>query len=137
MREWGRILRIEEGKGIVQLDSRGTCKSCGMNTYCHSMGTGKRELTLELEGKEYVPGDSVEIETQARSLVTAAFLVFILPLILSIAAYFIMHGLTGRSDIGLAGFFGCFVLSELFVAWIDRSFGRSKFFQPRIVRKIE
>lgn len=137
MRELGTIVRIEEGKGIIHLDSRGGCKSCAMNMHCHVTGTGKRELRLGLGGRDYSAGDVVEIETPARSVVTAAFLVFILPLMLSIATYFLVYSMTASTGQGLAGFFGCFVLSEVLVAWIDKVFGRGRFFEPRIVRRIE
>ena len=136
MKEVGKIMRIEEGKGFIQLEVKGGCRHCGMNAYCHSTGTGTRELMLGLGGKEFAPGDLVEIETPARSLLMAAFLVFILPLFVSMAAYFVAHSLTGRSDVGLFSFFGCFILAEALVAWIDRSFGRGRFFEPRIVRRV-
>jgi len=136
MKEFGEIVRIEGRKGIVQLESKGGCKSCGMNAYCRSTGESTRELKLELEGREYEPGDVVEIETAARSLLTAAFLVFILPLLLSTAAYFIVYALTKSTGLGLISFFGCFIVSEFLISWIDKSFGRGRFFQPRIVRRI-
>lgn len=137
MKELGKIIRIEGDKGIVQLESRGGCKSCGMNAYCHSTGADKRELKLDLGGRVYVPGDAVEIETPARSLLTAAFLVFILPLLLSMTAYLIVHALTGSTGLGLVGFFGCFILSEFLISWIDKTLGQGRFFEPRIVRRIE
>jgi positive regulator of sigma E activity len=137
MRELGVIVRIEEGKGVIHLDSRGGCKSCAMNRHCHATGTGKRELRLGLGGRDYAAGDVVEIETPARSVVTAAFLVFIVPLVLSIATYFLVFSMTASTGQGLLGFFGCFVLSEVLIAWIDKVFGRRQFFEPRIVRRIE
>ncbi len=137
MRELGVIVRIEEGKGVIHLDSRGGCKSCAMNRHCHATGTGKRELQLGLGGRDYAAGDVVEIETPARSVLTAAFLVFILPLVLSGATYFLVYSMTASTGQGLLGFFGCFVLSEVLVAWIDKVFGRRQFFEPRIVRRIE
>ena len=137
MIETGKVVRIEEGKGVIQLESKGGCKSCGMNAICHSTGTSTRELKLELGGEKIIPGDIVEIETPARSVLTAAFLVFILPLLLSMAAYFIVYSSTGSTGLGLAGFFGCFILSEFIIAWIDKSFGRGRFFEPRIVHRLE
>lgn len=136
MKEIGKLIRIEASKGVIQMDARGGCKSCGMNTYCKSTGTGNRELKLELEGKVYSPGDIVEIETPARTLLMASFLVFILPLLLSTATYFVVYTLTQRTGLGLIGFFICFVLSVFLIAGIDKIFGRKRFFEPRIVRRI-
>ena len=137
MRELGRVVRIEEGKGIVQMEAQGGCKHCGMNTYCHATGTGTRELKLGLRGLDVSPGDVVEIETSARSLLTASFLVFILPLILSIVAYWGVHAATGDTGYGLLGFFGCFVVSEVLIYGLDKLFGKRRFFEPRIVRSVK
>ena len=137
MRELGVVVRVEGGKGVVQLASRGGCKHCGVNAYCNSTGASKRELELGLGGRRCEPGDWVEIETPARSLLTAAFLVFILPLMVSVAAYAVVSSLTGSQGLGLAGFFVFFILSEVMVAGVDRIFGRRQFFEPRIVRKVE
>jgi positive regulator of sigma E activity len=137
LKELGKIIRVEDDRAVIHMDARGGCKSCGMNAYCHATGTGRRELRLGLGGKEYAAGDIVEIETPARSLLTAAFLVFILPLILSITMYFIVFSITGSTGYGLLGFFGCFVLAEFLITWIDKAFGRRRFFEPRIVRRID
>ena len=137
MRELGKIIRINGTKGIVQMDAKGGCKSCGMNLYCKSTGPGNRELILELGNQTYSPGDLIEIETPARSFLMAAFLVFILPLLLSMTAYFVVYHMTQQTDYGLIGFFGCFVLSMFLIAGIDKIFGRKRFFEPRIVRRVK
>lgn len=137
MIELGKIVRIENGKGVVQMDARGGCRHCGMNNYCHSTGTGKRELKLGLEGRDVAEGDFVEIETPARSVLTAAFLVFILPLLIAIGAYMGVYSLTKDNGYGLLAFFVLFVVSMILVSFIDRVFGRGRFFEPRIVRRVE
>lgn len=134
MRELGRVVRIEGEKGIIKLEARGGCRNCGINSFCRSTGTGERELKIDLGPRRVEPGDLVEIETRARTLLTAAFLVFIMPIILSVAAYIIIYSLTKRPNLGVAGFFGCFFASEFLIAWIDRSFGKRRFFEPLIVR---
>ena len=86
---------------------------------------------------EIHPGDLVEIETPTRGFLTAAFLVFIFPLILSMTAYLMIDGQTGNSGLATGGFFGCFILSEIIIKWIDRLIGGKKIFEPRIVRRLE
>lgn len=137
MIELGKIVRIEDGKGVVQLDARGGCKHCGMNSFCQATGTGKRELKLGLGGQEIVEGDFVEIETPARSVLTAAFLVFILPLLVAIGAYMTVFSLTKDNGYGLLAFFVLFVVSMILVSFIDKVFGRGRFFEPRIVRRVD
>ena len=136
MREVGQIVEIQEQKARIRMESRGGCSHCGMKGLCRSAGDGIRELTLDTAGMTIRDGDTVEIETPARSVLMASFLVFILPLLLSIAAYFIAVGITTKADAGLLAFFLCFIVSEGLVAAIDRLFGRGKTFEPRIVRRI-
>ena len=137
MKEKGTVVRIEEDECIVEVDPQGECSHCSMNSCCKTMGTGKRELTLKRENLEMHPGDVVEIETSTRGFLTAAFLVFIFPLILSMTAYLIIDAQTGNSGWATAGFFVCFVLSEIMIGQLDRLLGRKKLFEPRIVRRLE
>ena len=136
MIETGTLIRKEKGKAVIQMDVRGGCQSCGMNNYCRKTGTDKRELNLPLGDVKASPGDMVEIETPARSMITAAFLVFILPLLVSITAYTIVFSQTASQGISLGVFFGSFILSEFLVAVIDKVLGRGKYFEPRIVRRV-
>ncbi len=136
MKELGRIISIENSSGIVELSPHGGCKNCAMNNVCHTTGEGKRVLPVRLRGEIYNPGDTVEIETPARSHIMAAFLVFILPLILSIAAYGLVYTTTKSQGYGIAGFAAAFVLSEFLIAWIDKHFGKSRFFEPFIVQRL-
>ncbi len=137
MIENGLIKSIENGKAAISLDLKGGCASCGMAGGCHASGTGKRDLALPVHDLDLKPGDWVEVETNPGSLLTAAFLIFILPLILSVTAYFIITEYTGSSGKALAGFFICFLISVGIVALIDKFFGKSRFFEPEIIGKTE
>ncbi|HHS14116.1 MAG TPA: hypothetical protein ENN03_10180 [bacterium] len=137
MREIGIVCRLD-GKGChVRLDPRGGCKDCGLGAVCHASGTGKRELLLtdrpELNLKT---GDEIEIETAPHGLLSAAFIVFMLPLLIAIGAYFIASRHHPGDSSGIAAFFIAFLLAEGLVFGLDRLFGRRSFFQPKIVRKI-
>ena len=134
MKETGIVISVEGDTANVTLNYHGGCKSCGLHGVCTTTGSGRRQLSLDRDSHPLKPGDSVEIETPARSLLTAAFLVFILPLIISAAAYAITWNLTQRNGIALAAFFGAFILTEGFVALIDRIFGKRSFFKPKIIR---
>ena len=136
MKELAILKSIEGREAIVELESRGGCSRCGMNTFCHSTGQGHRELRVGLGGKTYKPGDVVEIETPARGILGASFLVFILPLILSFAVYGIVFSITKNTESGIVGFVGCFILTMGSVAWLNKFLGKRKVFRPLIVRKV-
>lgn len=133
MREVGCVASVQGEVAVIRLGVRGGCGHCGMKDLCRSTSDGTRELTLKINGMNVCEGDSVEIETPARSVLLAAFLVFILPLILSITAYFIVERMTEQSDVGLIVFFIAFIAAEGLIAFVDRLFGRGKCFEPRIV----
>jgi positive regulator of sigma E activity len=135
MIEKGHVVRIEGDRIIVELDHKGGCAHCSINHCCTSTITPKRQLNLKHPGSPLKPGDWVEIETPARSLLSAALLVFILPLIISTAVYIAVMNLSNHSGLALLSFFASFVFSIGFVAVIDRTIGKSRFFEPVIIRK--
>ena len=136
MRETGCVSDINGSHALIKMDFKGGCAGCSMNGVCKTDGSGKRELDLPVGALQLKPGDLVEIETAPRSLLTAAFLIFILPLLLSFGAYFLMFHLTESRGYGLAGFFICFALSLLIVSVVDKTAGKGKFFEPQIVKKV-
>ena len=137
MKETGTVVSVEGKTAIVALGSREGCSTCGLHGVCTVTGGGKRELSLDTGGHRIKAGDCVEIETPARSLLTAAFLVFILPLVVASAAYMLISSQTGRNGPALAGFFGGFIVTEGLVALIDRLARKRSFFKPRISRKLD
>lgn len=136
MREIGQLIRKERDTAVIRLTARDGCDKCGLSGHCQAAGKGARELRLPIRGTDLKPGEQVEIETAPGGVITAAFLVFILPLILSIAAYtLVSKGLSGEGMAVLA-FLATFGLSEFLIMGIDRLFGRKSLFKPRIVRRI-
>lgn len=137
MKEVGNIISINGDKGIVRLSPKGGCKNCAMNQLCHSTGSGNRELEVGLEGRDYRIGDWVQVMTPARSRITAAALIFIFPLIISMVGYALVYSVAKSQGLGLIGFIGFFTLAGFLLAWIDKQFGKSRFFEPYIVRKVD
>ena len=135
MREKGQIVEVEGDRIIVELDHKDGCANCSINHCCTSTSTPKRQLKLKHTGEVLHPGDWVEIETPAKSLLSAALLVFILPLIISTAVYIIVINLSSRFGLALLSFFASFVLSIGLITVIDRTIGKSRFFEPIIIKK--
>ena len=134
MIEAGTIKSVEGHHVIVKLEVHGGCANCGMNQFCHSTGSGDREIRVLTGGIECRPGDIVEIETPARGLVSAAFLIFILPLLLAFGTYAIVYSQTNDTGWGVVGFLSCFVLSMGLVARANKLIRKALPVQPKIVR---
>ncbi|MFO7890433.1 MAG: SoxR reducing system RseC family protein [bacterium] len=136
MKEIGIIVDVKKDKGIVRLSSKKECRHCSMNQLCQSTDPGNRVLEVGLGGKNYQVGDCVQIMTSAKSYMTAAALVFMVPLIISIAGYALVYSITRSQGWGIAGFTGFLVLSGFFLYWFDKRFGKKRFFEPRIIGKV-
>ena len=136
MIEKGKVIQVDKDRIVVELDQKSGCAHCHINHCCASTGSPKRQLSLKYNDNQFKPGNWVEIETPAKSLLSAAFLVFIFPLIISTAVYIIVLNISNRSGLALFSFFGCFILSEGLVAIIDRLFGHKRYFEPKIIQKL-
>ena len=136
MKEIGQIIKLENDGVIVTFNPSSGCAGCGLNHCCQTAGSGKREIKIHIKDHHFIQGDRVEIETPARSMLTAAFLVFILPIVISFLSYAIIENITANQIYGLIGFFISFILTELIIGIFDRLWGKNKFFEPQILRKL-
>lgn len=132
MRESGRVTQVGDNNVVVKMEPRAGCHACPLGRLCSG-----RDRHLTVQGFEGLNvGDLVEVEIPARGVTTAAFLVFLLPLVVSMAASWGTFSLTGKWGWGIAAFFGCLVFIEIIVALIDRRCGTRTAFQPTIIGKI-
>lgn len=137
MKETGKIITLDKQYCTIEINANSGCHTCTLKTKCHASSRGKRTLELKLHNSSFQVGDTVELETRPKSVITASFLVFILPLIIAIAAYFIATSLFPIENYGPVIFFVFFVIAELLIFIIDKKIGGNNFFAPEIVRKIE
>jgi positive regulator of sigma E activity len=136
MIESGQIISVEGRYAIIELEARGGCAQCGMNHFCHSTGSDMREMRVLKNDITCRPGDTVEIEIPARGLVSASFLIFILPLLLAFGAYALVYYRTDNTGWGVAAFLSCFVLTMGLIAWVNKWISKAVSVQPRIMRKL-
>ena len=135
MKETGEIIGIENNSVIVRLNPQGGCPSCHHSAICTVSGTAHRELRLPCDGFNLHRGDLVEIETSARGLLSAALMVFIIPLIIAGTGYSVILKATQNNGWATLGFFLSFAAAEGLLALYDRLWGRKKFYEPRIVKR--
>ncbi len=109
---------------------------------CSSLFCSPKVRTFEAEnpdGLELRPGDTVEVEIPSAPAVGAAFRVFVVPLLLFVAGYFV-SGLLGAADellqvllglVGLAAGFGALALRKRRGLAGDRPIVRKKIEVPQ------
>jgi len=137
VKEHARIISVNNDTITVEIEPHGGCKSCALNNVCKTTGTGKRRVTIPEVRGAYAVGDMVEVETPAHTVMTAAVLVFIVPLVIAGIAYAVIINLTGNNGLGIAGFFLFFALAELILWFFDRIVKKRQYFRPHIVNNTE
>lgn len=137
MRETGTLVKINGKMGLFELDVAGGCESCDIKHQCVSAGPGKRKIDLPLGSFDLEIGDQVYIETSPQSLLGAAFVVFMLPLMIAMGIYGICYYFTKRPGVSLLALFAGLGLAYFVISKIDRKWGRKKAFEPVVVGKIQ
>lgn len=134
MTETARVVRTKD-----RLELACTSDVCEA---CSSLFCSPKVRTFEAEnpgGIDLKPGDTVEVEIPSAPAVAAAFRVFVVPLLLFVAGYFV-SGLLGAADeliqvvfglIGLAAGFGALALRKRRGLAGDRPIVRGKVEAPQ------
>jgi len=119
---------------MVSMPMSGACQRCGV---CMVAGDGHNVLLLAKNDAEAVEGDHVEIEISAGRVVSAAFIIYMVPVFLTIAGFVFGHWLAGGDDesilpIILAVAF--LIVSFVGVAVYDAKLRRGERHEARIIR---
>ena len=134
--EKGTVIEIKGNKMTMRLEANEACKRCGG---C-AIIDGQAILSDVENTVEAQKGDRVLIENKAQSVVIAALVIYIVPLIFLVAGYFLGLLLTNylRIDSNWAIFMGLISLTIGFflVKIIDRRIGSNQNFKPYVLRKL-
>jgi sigma-E factor negative regulatory protein RseC len=137
MRSTGHVVKVKPGLAEVLLGRHAQCVRCGG---CIA-GADDRERRVEaVDRLGAAVGAKVEIEISPGRVVGAAFLVFLLPVLVALAGGYAGYSLGGRLGVSpaLMGIgLGCLALvgSFFLIRLADKARGRSDL--PRIVRILD
>ena len=115
MEQMGKVVSTEEGYAVVELIRESACSSCHHKDSCGAnvmAGCGKSEkVTVKVNDPFGVKaGDTVILGSDSASTLGIAFCVFILPLLLTFAAYMLCDRFFGNNAVSVivtaAVFFG-------------------------------
>lgn len=132
--EDGTVVRLEDGKAVIQMEVGAQCDSCRLKHCCTSLSEETtRRIELPVTESLHV-GDNVKLGYQPKYRIISAFLVFILPLLLLIAGYFL--GLTLFKTEGKAILSGFVALGIGFITvWgLGKILDKNQSFIPQIVK---
>lgn len=139
MQEQGIVTKVvSEGRVEIALSATEACEHCGA---CHRKEDGQASIeAIGIAG--LASGDQVEIEISTGGMVTASFIVYLLPVLFLIGGYgagATLAGIiplgAGAEAAGIVGAFACLVVSFGVVRWYDGKV-RSKGALPARVTRV-
>ena len=114
-----KVIEVNNKYALVEAERKSACDGCHKNadgsacTVCSLMGPNKK-ITAKAQNKVgAVVGDVVEIESSNKRVMLYAIIVFLLPIALSVAAYFIAGGFGADEVWQIVSSVGAFMLSFL------------------------
>lgn len=125
MRSEGKVISIDGKYAVVATERRAACEGChkrsedGTCSVCTLLGGESRLDTRALNSAGAAVGDTVALESSSGRMLGYAALVFILPCLLAIAAYFVFSHVTG-SDFTAPSAVGGFAAGLVFAAIYSR-----------------
>ncbi|MGE5355420.1 MAG: SoxR reducing system RseC family protein [Deltaproteobacteria bacterium] len=75
----GVITRIENGIAEVLITDKINCEGCGAKSACISGNSNDKKFNINLEGKDYNPGDEVYFSLSQSSAINAVIWAYIFP----------------------------------------------------------
>lgn len=139
MPERGRVVELKNSSALVEMDYYSeACANCGVCTFVKDSGKMVMEVSNSLGAKI---GDIVTIELEAKNLILAAFIVYILPLIFFFVGYGIFSLFLKKpfspEGAGIIGGIVFTIFAYFLIRKIDRSAKISRRFEPRIYAIIQ
>lgn len=95
MRESGCVVSVNDDVAVVAIGMSGACRKCGL---CLASSDGREMLLLAKNGAGAREGDSVEIEILPGRVLAAAFVVYMIPVVMTIVGFLLGNFLTGGSE---------------------------------------
>jgi len=93
--ETGVVVSVKHGAAVVSMPMCGGCKSCGI---CVVGEGGPEVLLLAKNELGAVEGNTVEIEISAGKVVSAAFIIYLVPVFLTIIGFMVGNWITGGDE---------------------------------------
>ncbi len=137
--ETGEVRRLAGGKAFVWVEPPAGCGGCASRDFCGAIASGGRLLEVRNDAGASV-GQRVELGVRPAAVLTASFLLFIVPaaaFVAGIVAGYLLadqFGWQGRQWIGLAVGAAAFVATMLGIRLLSPRLERSGKYEPMITR---
>jgi sigma-E factor negative regulatory protein RseC len=132
MEETGTVTEIRDRVALVSTGAKGACHSCSARGVCHLGG----QKTMVVEAGNTIGaqvGDVVRIRLNSRSVLGAAFLLYLVPLLVFIGGLILGQALTHNQIWAVMLGFLCMAGTYAGIRVLDRRISRSAKMRPEIV----
>lgn len=121
MRETGVIVSEKQNHVTVQMIRGDKCNGCNL---CETIGPNQMQIVANNSLGAKI-GDTVEVEVPPGKVLGYSFIIFIIPIIMMIAGYFIGTSVFGGSEgIGIICSLSALAIAFLLIKIIDSQLGR-------------
>jgi len=139
--ERGEVVESVDGLAVVLVNRSSACEGCGARGACHTFGGGKDAKVSVENCVEAKAGDTVEIGIDEASLITASFIVYILPVIALLVGAGVgqfVSGYVNISEGGGAAFGGllAMIASLLLIRFLNPVFEKYRSMRPKIIKVV-
>ncbi len=118
MQETGTIISTHGNKAVIQLNRGEKCDGCNV---CSAFGENKMQLEA-LNSIGAAVGDWVQVVVQPQQVIKSSMLIFILPLFMMLAGYFVaVRFIPPHSEgVGIVGAFTALALAFVVIKLTDK-----------------
>jgi sigma-E factor negative regulatory protein RseC len=95
VKEIGCVVSVKDDAAVVAMPMSGACEKCGM---CMMSGDGREVMVLAKNAAGAGDGDMVEIEISAGRVVASAFLIYMVPVVMTIVGFLIGIAFAGGAE---------------------------------------
>lgn len=135
MMDRGTVKRIDSGFAYIEMELNTSCRSCSNKSVCMA---GDKPAELKIENQIGLKKhDTIEIDLPPQAKLSAGFLLFILPLILMFAGYYIAVSISSGDKPGITGAVLGLLTGIITVVIVNRIVSKARYFKPRSIRKVE
>jgi sigma-E factor negative regulatory protein RseC len=139
MEEIGRVFDFGEESTLVrvEIEGKGACHSCASRHVCVPFGEDNRMMTEAINERGARPGDLVRIEMSPKSTISAAFLLYVLPVVALFLGYALGFSAMREEKYGIVSGLVLFALSFILLRALNPVFSKGKRFRPVVVDIIQ
>ena len=137
--EQGIVIRTDAQAAWVKTLKTGSCKGCSARGSCHSLSK-RGEMEVEAINEAGAkPGDRIVLSVETASLLKAAFLLYVFPILLLILGAAIGQETAPYFDVNPSGFsavvgFSFFFGAVLIIKYKADKMARKKSYRPKVIK---